>query len=200
MEVKHRPITEVGLAPVDSGQMMICDMSFIDRLYNDNKADYPVNGVDSVIVEVEIGDYDIGVMLESQDGRVAGVALEGEGYPLRGGVLKVPTGRVVFIDPCYVFDDDRYEGTLYQDVCDITCSKRGYGIGMDGNIFVSGTGYGDGAYPVSNYMGLTAISFIYLQYADCEKCGAEERLDYMDGDGHCQYCWVSGYEDEDEDF
>ena len=57
------------------------------------------------------------------------------------GAVGVDSGQLMIVDPCYITD-----GPVYEDICNVTLEKPGYGE-VDGG-FATSTLYGDGLYPV----------------------------------------------------
>jgi len=109
------------------------------------------------------------------------------------GYCGVDSGQILLIDPCYVWGD-RFDadgeptGGDYDAACRITLSEAGAGEVAGG--VVTGTAYGDGAYPVTAEYGADGrILRVTIDFdpADpeedtCWNCG--EDLRWCDGD--CQ--------------
>lgn len=93
------------------------------------------------------------------------------------GECLVDSGQIMIIDPCYVDD-----GLDYNEVMKVTLGEKGYGA-FEGGI-VTGTLWGDGAYPVYAEFEGNRISSLTIYFDDqteeeedesnfCEKCGTE---------------------------
>lgn len=195
------PVSQVGTAPVDSGQIMICDVSFLEELSRTGQATCDLS--DGVIVEVTPGPY---TLFEKTDGgRITGVTAHNTAFNV--DCIPVPSGRLIFIDPGYVIHDasqlpDNVDD-LYSELCAVSLSDRRCGVALNGNVFVTSTGYGDGSYPVTND---PAILFDYTEVGECLRCHREINQQELDDyDEYCEPCWDKNNEeaeeeDEDDDF
>ena len=80
---------------------------------------------------------------------------------VRVGDVSVDSGQVIIVDPCYIMDgayddapvhDPRDHKTAgYGHPCEVTLSDKGYGqfpVKGYATAIASGSGYGDGNYPV----------------------------------------------------
>lgn len=95
----------------------------------------------------------------------------------------LPAGKYLVTDPCYVLDGEYGEGGAYDKCCDITCGPERHGYFRlnedkpNSVVFVFGTAFGDGGYPIykdSSEIGSSSVDsgqIAFIPFAPFEERG-----------------------------
>ena len=153
---------KVTHAPVDSGQIMIADVAVLAEFMKGTVKGPVGDGVDGLIAhssgvvvkhDLVPGYYKVWVEHDRHwGGRPASVEVGASVYDRdvdNYEVVLVKSDLLIFVDPCYVLNDDSEIGeNQYELACEVSLSPKGYGNIGDTGIFVTTSGLGDGEYRV----------------------------------------------------